>query len=370
MKSTTIAAQFGRRAAGLRPATAGVRLLLALCLLLLAALGAYAKELHPGPRATCAICNARMVARVFAGYNPRTRADKVRIIRQVAPDADPAQVLNVLDRIPALELRNMRVEHSDSFRAYRAEFGGGAGDGHFVVRDRDNRVVYRGNDARAAFRKVDADARGAESAYVLVDDMFSPRSRAFLNDYALYRSARPTTNVRTLATDIFVDGAGRPARWGEPLFAPGATLTSRSEVSRVGDSLYAVKIGFRAQERAASVGVVGRTRAAVTSFADRVAAFLRGNPRASIARALNQSRLRTGEDVACLYEEASHSQFVEATAAPAGERPASRIAGAAGAATPGERRRAAKRTGAAPEAGTAALGGGMARCERRLAWTS
>ena len=270
---------------------------------------AIAQELHPGPRSTCAICNARMVADYISSRtSPISKSEKIRLIKRIAPEANSNEVLRVLDQIDSLSIPNMRIQHDESFQPFWVEFGDGIQKPLYTLKS-SNATIRSSNNADEIFESVEELSTSKESAYLLVDDIYNVRSQNFVSNLNLYKARNLSSKIRAIESDIYMVNEV-PSRWGTPLFARRPELVSVTEPEKISATQYRAQADFIAEKKNVALRIYAKTKANISGFLDNLKSVLRRSPEVSIAGAVNRSR-RLSKPVKIVYDEASYTQLIK-----------------------------------------------------------
>ncbi|HUC81041.1 MAG TPA: hypothetical protein VMR70_09000 [Flavisolibacter sp.] len=283
--------------------------------LLIAQTGLQGQARHPGPRITCPICNAFMISKAVkpAQLKKMPAAAKAKYVKTAAPKANPQEVIKILDEWEKLDLKKVSIDQDESFSTYIIEFGDGKKNSFYTITNANTGAKMSGNKANELFDKLMANNKDKQSVYLLVDDMYTEKSARFISNVELYNSNKQSTKIKGVGCDIIVDNAGSAKRLGSTIIEPGAKIDNVSTVTRTKSGQvteYTATADFSVSGKKVKVSFFGKTLNSVKTFIAKLKSIFTSSPNTSIAKAINQSRHLTNQNIQAVFEEAGFTQWV------------------------------------------------------------
>lgn len=279
-------------------------------------------QMHPGPRATCPTCNARMLEEMIRmGRIPKpvSRGERIRLVERYAPAVNAIKVEKILANMDSIPVSHLQIHGDTSFETFRVEFNNNS-KAPFVVKNKNGTIIYSGKSAQSAFKRIDAMVSDdSKKAYVFVDDIASKDAQNLISNAKTYRASTDTT-IETFITDVYLDG-NNVRRYGEPLFAPKPKVTARPSISKVKIGkydFYTATVNFAARAKNTTLKIYAKTREILESFLEILRSTLSRADDISMAMAINRSRARLAQifpdgdkQIVVFYDEIGVTQKVE-----------------------------------------------------------
>lgn len=276
---------------------------------------------HPGPRATCPICNYYLVKNILKGKadGPEiSLSEKSRMVLSGMPDATPGQikvvkqVLKSYDKVNAeTDLRKLQIDQDNSFTTYIMEFGDGASKKLFNAVNPITLETIGDNSINDLMDKLERQDQTSTSIYLLVEGLMSKEADNLALNVDIYRTKVSDSRIKVVLSDFKITAQNSVKRFGSTFFESGAKLISTGKVIQSKYGVAYASARFLAGGNDVKVTFFSKSISKLRKFMATLRDFCRGNPKTSIARAVNRSRILSGENVKAAFEEAGLTQYAD-----------------------------------------------------------
>ena len=271
---------------------------------------------HPGPRATCPICIAHALKRMYGSadnFIKLPRSTKTSVIIKQAPGVDRVAIEKILQKWRTLDLNKVRIDQDKAFATYLVEFGDGQSNNFYTIRNKSTGARKSGNKINNLLDQINNETSQEQSVYLLVDDVSDKKAQNFLTNVDLYNTKKQSDKLKAIQCDISYN-EGILKRLGSTIVEPGARLNGTSEITRImikDIPYYKAVSELSVSQKAVKVTFFSKTKDALNKFLNKFRFFFRSTPETSIAKAINRTRLTMNSSIDAVFEEAGVTQFVQ-----------------------------------------------------------